>query len=323
MTPTLALDTADFAVQLHALLRDIDPAQWRADLEAALRERVAGFRDSAGRLAQAPAGPADDTTALRASLATTHQVLADALPEPGLTPAAQKAAWKQLRERLALAYTDLSRNLEAWDIHVPSLRPTNYARNVLHVSSAAACILVLELAPTHTILLGMAGFMFTLAWTLESTRRLNPAWNAILMRVLGAVAHPHERHRVNSATWYCTALLVLAVLNVPAASLLGLTALGVGDPLAAIIGRRWGKHRFANGRSVEGFAAFLLGTIVTGTGLLAWVHPELLDTRGLLAVVAAAVTGAVVELVARRVDDNVAIPVAATLAAIGALALVG
>lgn len=165
--------------------------------------------------------------------------------------------------------------------------------------------------------------MFTLAWTLETTRRMNPAWNAVLMRVLGAVAHPHERHRVNSATWYCTALLVLAVLNVPAASLLGLTALGVGDPLAAVIGRRWGKHRFANGRSVEGFAAFLVGTIVTGLGLIAWVHPELLSLRGLIAVVAAAVTGAVVELVARRVDDNVAIPVAATLAAIGALALVG
>ena len=284
-----------------------------------MRERVARYREAANRLKDAPGG--DETASLHHSLEATHRVLADGVPAPGLPPGEHRAAWRRFRLTLAAAYTDLSRDLEAWDLHVPSLRPTNYARNVLHVSGAALAILILEAFPDPDLLIRLAGGFCALGWSLEASRRISPRWNDTLMWFFGPVAHPHERHRVNSATWYCTSLLLLALLKAPAASLAGLVALGVGDPLAAILGRRYGKHRFANGRSVEGTSAFVLGTLVVGFLLLSAVHPELGAVNALAVIAAAAGTGAFVELTSRRIDDNVAIPVSASLGALLALQL--
>ena len=312
MTPALAMDSAAFAHDLHALLRDIDPARWRAELEQALRSRLASLEGSAEAL-RLRAG--DDAPELAERLAATRRVLTTCVPTDDLPRADASAAWKDLRDQLAAAYADLSRSLEAWDIHVPRLRPTNYARNVLHLATAGIAIGMLLLLQGTPWLLPLAcGFAVT-GWTFEATRRIWPGWNDRLMAVWGPVAHPHEHHRVNSATWYCTALVLLAALDAPAASLLGLVALGVGDPAAAVIGRRWGRTRLANGRSLEGFAAFTAASFVVGLGLLSLVRPELaLTTRAAAALVASG-AGAVAELLSRRVDDNLSIPVTATVVA--------
>ena len=44
--------------------------------------------------------------------------------------------------------------------------------------------------------------------------------------------------------------------------LLGIMALGLGDPFACIFGKLFGKHKFKNGKSVEGFIAFIIGSVI-------------------------------------------------------------
>ena len=38
--------------------------------------------------------------------------------------------------------------------------------------------------------------------------------------------------------------------------------LGVGDATAAIVGKEWGRHRFSNGRSLEGSLGFTGSSII-------------------------------------------------------------
>jgi len=138
------------------------------------------------------------------------------------------------------------------------------------------------------------------------------------MKLFGPVAHPHEAHRVNSASWYTLALLGLAVAGQMEAAAVGVVVLGLGDPMAALVGRRFGKHALVHGRSLEGTLAFIVAGGLAAAGALHLAWPTM--SLGLIAAMAGAGAGAgaLVELYSVKVDDNLTIPWAAA----GASALV-
>ncbi|MCB9680106.1 MAG: hypothetical protein H6733_01420 [Alphaproteobacteria bacterium] len=318
----LAHDGRDLALQLHGLLKELDPARWRPELEGSLREALTTVRAGMERLLGALDGH-PSFAALSDALTRAHAILTESLPAAGLTPRQARRAWKAFRTQLLAAYTDLSRSLEAWDVHVPSLRPTNYARNVFHVAWAGVAIAVLWLWPVRSIVLPVIGGFLLAGWTMEISRRRFPAVNDAIMVVLGKVAHPHEWHRVNSATWYTTALFVLAWLDVLTAGLVAVTVLGFGDPAAAIIGRRYGRTQLVNGRSLEGSLAFLVTATLTSSVVLVAARPALPVLPAVLAALVASACGAVAELVSRRVDDNLSVPLSAAAGATFVFSLFG
>jgi dolichol kinase len=79
----------------------------------------------------------------------------------------------------------------------------------------------------------------------------------------------------------------------------------VGDTLAALIGRKYGRHRFFNGKSWEGSAACFAGTLV-----VAVFTPGL----GWPVALIGAVVAAVVEALPLGTDDNVTVPILSGLA---------
>jgi dolichol kinase len=221
-----------------------------------------------------------------------------------------RAAWMEFRSSVQPAYEELVAAMAAYDVHLPSLRPTNYVRNVFHVANAVWVLCLVEyVLTTQARLLGVALAGAVWAWSMEIGRRWVPAVNTLLMKVFGPVAHPHEAHRVNSATWYATALVALALCFDVHLGVAGLAVLGLGDPMAALIGRRFGRTELVNGRSLEGSVAFVLFGSVAAFAALALWHPELGLRAHLVLAGVTAVFGAVAELLTRRIDDNLAIPV--------------
>lgn len=200
-------------------------------------------------------------------------------------------------------------------MHLPHLRPANLPRAVFHMSGGMAALAVIELLGTRPLLIAAAGSVVVAAWTMETTRRLDPRINDLLMTLFGAVAHPHERDKVNSATWYATALFILALFMPVAACAVAVVVLGFGDPMAAIIGRRFGRHKLVQGRSLEGSAAFLVSAAVTAFAALTIFHPEIGSVEALALAGVGAFTGMLAELFAKRVDDNFAIPLVSAVGA--------
>ena len=204
-------------------------------------------------------------------------------------------------------------------------RPANLARAFFHLSGATIGIVVIQLVPGRAWMVGIATAVALAAWTMELPRRRSEAVNDLLMRLFGPVAHAHEREHVNSATWYATALVLLAAAFTPVANTMGLAILGIADPVAGMVGRRWGRHRLVSGRSLEG----ALGFVVAGTGaafaLARALYPEVAWSTALAAAGAAALAGAVTELYSTQLDDNFSIPLVAAgvahlaLAALAAL----
>lgn len=103
------------------------------------------------------------------------------------------------------------------------------------------------------------------------------------------------------AFYFVIATLGCLVLFDQFTAAVGAFVLAVLDSVSTVAGRRYGRHRIRNGKSVEGFLA---GVAVTMGALLVVLPP-------VTAVVVAAVAG-VVELVS-PVDDNLVIPPAVCL----------
>jgi dolichol kinase len=323
MTSSLALDSQSVAHELHALLRDIDPARWRDDVEAAFRARLTEIRARLDALVARPAeGPESAAVlALRERLGDLVLLLDGNTPAHNLPAERTRAAWSDFRAEAVPAYEKLAATLRPLALHVPSLRPTNYARNVYHVLSGLGCLLLLNEALTPAAVWWVAAIFLAMAWSFELSRRIFPPVNQLLMWAFKPFAHPHEAWRVNSATWFTTALFVLASLGEPAVATAAIAVLAVGDPLAAVVGRRFGTVKLVNGRSLQGTLAFTVAASLSAFAALSTWFPGLGTAAVLAASVAAAAAGALAELFARRIDDNLVIPLAAAAAASLAFAL--
>ncbi len=305
---TLSL-TGDLASELFAFLRETDPARVPDSMMDSARQRWERIKHSLEQLSSvAPeAGP------VSAPLATLRE-LVERAEDPS---AAGPGHWHTLRPDLMRTYERLAGELRRRSVRAPALRPTNWARISFHVASALGALLLLEVILSRRGTLYATGGFAVYCWVNEAGRAVSKRWNDRLMqsRFFQLIIHPHEHHHINSATWYGTALLILALTSPPYASAAALAVLGFGDPVAGLVGRRWGHRPLFAGRTLEGTLAFaLVGTLAAFGVFLLW-HPT--APLPVLALVAAAggAAGAVAEVLSVKVDDNLAVPLAAALAA--------
>lgn len=319
MSTTVAFATFEASSDLHSLLRQIDPSSFRAEKEAETRLEldriIARVDELLAQSASTPTAP---------GLGERLTRLSDAFERARKTETeSARAWWANLLREVHPAYEALAAWLRREEsLPAKSLRPTNYARNLFHVGSALVALTVLIVAPSRIWVMAASGSLFVTFWTLEILRRTRPQMNEQLMALFGKVAHAHERYRVNSSTWYMTALILLASFAQPAVSAIAVMVLGCGDPAAAIVGRRFGKTKLRSGRSLEGTLAFAGVSFVVALAVAIGMLPGTMTLKVVAAVVAAA-TGAIVEVFSTRVDDNLTIPLSVGAAVSVAVAILG
>jgi dolichol kinase len=118
-----------------------------------------------------------------------------------------------------------------------------------------------------------------------------------------------EELREAAMTPYAIAVL-LTILTVPKpAALVAIYTLAIADPLAAVVGIRFGRRRLVRNRTLEGSGAFFAATLgVAGTVLATMTGAPGLTVAGAAVTIALAAT--LFELVPLRIDDNMTIPLA-------------
>lgn len=316
MVQSFPLASTQVLFEIHSLLRDIDPSRWRDEVESAMRARLSRIQDG---MAQLAASIKDErASAVRAKFDEMAQLLRECAPQRRIPDGASiRAEWLAFRARVAPAYEALAISLRAQAIDVPSLRPTNYSRTLFHVASATLSVVLLELVLPLRSLPWVTGAFAAACWTLEITRRRSAWWNDQLMEFafFKRIAHPRERHQVNSSTWYATALFILALTQAPPIAVVALGVLGLADPAAALVGRRWGRTRIAQNRSLQGSLAFFFtGAVASWAALLAF-HPGTGLGSSLVIAAGASLAGATAELLSTKLDDNFTVPLASAVGA--------
>ena len=335
MHAELSLDSQQIAIELHALLQQLDPSRLTSALYSQIHQRSAGIgRQIEAALRKGASSEsnrqmyalksqlsdiADIITSAMTRLTESGPVIEQKLLVPNATISSAKelrAEYLKLRETLQKQYQQLSVRLAEQRVAVPALRPTNYKRSLLHATSGLVGVLSVELLLTPTLALWVAIVFSSYAWITELARRVSPDFNKRVMAFYGAVAHPHEHHRINSATWYCSALLILATCFEMYQIAIALAVLGFADPAAALIGRRFGKVKLINNRTLEGTLTFVAtGLIVSLLVMGIWHHNNFTLFEIFVVSLAASCLGAVGELFAGRLDDNILTPVAAAVGA--------
>ncbi|WP_437668769.1 diacylglycerol/polyprenol kinase family protein [Sorangium sp. So ce131] len=312
MIHSLHVETKLLSEELCALLRQVDPAVFVFRDEPEVRARVdrvvSRLRALVVATEREDAGGALERLRerLRALLAAVERATPARTPSP-------KAAWIAFQREVQPAYESLALTLRGVIAAPPSVRPTNHARSLWHVGSGLAVLGLVQLLPERAWLVAVSGAFAATAWSLEVARRMSERANERLMRFFRLIAHPHERYRVNSATWYMTALLLLALFATRQTQSVGVVVLAVADPAAALIGRRFGRTRLLEGRSLEGTLAFVAAGALSAFVVLSALGPAPLAARLFLAAVAG-LAGAATELFSSRLDDNFTIPLAVAAA---------
>ncbi len=303
MGHTMTLESQALAEELHKLIQLLDPANWRSELEAGVRERITRLKT---RLA----------TLLDQRVDSEFQPLQDALR--GLAIVVEEGTrqrdWSTLFSRLQPAYESVAVRLRGLQVEVPELRTTNYKRSLVHASSGIVSFVCLEWFMSRPAIMILTSTLLFFVVLAETTRRFSPAINTALMKVFSPIAHPHEFHRMNSASWYAIALFILAFTASTMACSLAVLVLGFADPAAAMVGRRFGRIKLRGGRTLEGSLAFVAVAMVVSMVVITTLYSQIGIGAALGIALVAGVFGAVAEIFSSRwLDDNLTIPVAVGL----------
>lgn len=185
-------------------------------------------------------------------------------------------------------------------------------RRTLHVVLSIGAAGVLWALPSTEAAAVLAGATL-LALCVELARRTAGTAALWFQRTFGSMLKDDEARRLTGATTLAIGFTLAAVVTPGVAALAGVLMAGIGDPVAALVGRRWGRIRFAGGKSIVGSAAF--GAVAFGFGLLLGLGPP--------GSALAAVAVTLAEAPRLPVDDNAYLPVAGAAAFLAASWLAG
>lgn len=193
-------------------------------------------------------------------------------------------------------------------IELRPLKPTNYRRNLFHVAMGLFGVLMYELVLTRPWAVGITGVLAGTVVLVELLRRIHPRLNTALTMPFKHIIRPWERNRPNSASWYSVSVF-LAVLVMPQfAAELGVLTLAFADPAATLAGKRWGRVKLINQKSIVGTLAFLGMALLVGVVLFLVAGPAMPAWRAAAMLGSVALIGTLTELACDRLDDNFAIP---------------
>lgn len=181
------------------------------------------------------------------------------------------------------------------------------SRKLIHVlTSLSAAVLIARLPTEASRILFPAAFLVALA--VEAARRKSTAIANLFTRAFGGMLRVRERHGITGATTLAAGFALAVLTTPPTFAMAGVLGAGIGDAAAALVGRKFGHHRFNSGKSLEGTLACLTSTFVV------------LWAVGLTPVsaIACAIGVAVVELLPLPADDNLFLPLTGALLAWGA-----
>ena len=148
---------------------------------------------------------------------------------------------------------------------------------------------------------------------LDSARHKPGKTQRFVNKIFGNMLRAHEKDsndkKLSGASYVLLAACICILFFPKIIGIVAFSVLVVSDTAAALIGRKYGKHRLLD-KSVEGTLAFILSgmMVVVCVGSLAQVGDLTFYAFGTIAVT----IGAIVEVSSKRfqIDDNISIPIA-------------
>lgn len=196
----------------------------------------------------------------------------------------------------------------------------HFGRKLYHMLMGCVCFVLYAFVLDRTQALWALSVIGGIFVVFDLFRLRVPSVNNFVVTVYGGLMRREELRSVSGNSFYVLGLFVLALAFPKPIALLAILYLAFGDPVAAIAGTLFGKHRIVGKKSLEGAAAnFLVCAMVTAILALSYFGLSL-DRAALLALVGGCVA-VVSELLPLPIDDNFTLPVVSAIL-LSALSLV-
>jgi len=189
-------------------------------------------------------------------------------------------------------------------------------RRLFHAVNGVAIASSYAVLFTHEEIVRLFGTVACLVYIVDRIRVAYPELLARAPWINRLFFRAEEQFRESAMIPYAIAIL-LTMLTVPkAAALIAIYTLALADPLSALVGIRWGRHRIGGTKSLEGSGTFFVVTaLIAATVLAASAAPPVGSLVG--AAVLIALAGTILEALPLRLDDNLTIPLGVGFASWG------
>jgi dolichol kinase len=167
------------------------------------------------------------------------------------------------------------------------------ARKLIHLGTIGIPVLVWFLPRPYAVALVASGAAIAVAT--EWARAEIPWVRLRFLRGTRRLLRRHERRRWSGATYLALAYLLATLVFPRSVAVAAMLYAGLGDAVAGLVGRHWGRHRVATGKSWEGAGAGMVVNIVVGATI-----PGI----GLPAAIVGGLAAAAIEMAPLPLDDN-------------------
>ena len=180
-------------------------------------------------------------------------------------------------------------------------------RKLIHLCSLSIPIVYYFVSRT-TAIITLSCITFV-ALVIDLSRYFSPLAGKVFYSIFGFLLREHEldarKKNLNGATYVLISAVLCVVIFPKILFITAFSILIISDSLAALIGRKYGKHKFLS-KSLEGTLAFFVSAII-----VVFFTPKVegVFSEYLIGIIAAAV-GAIVENISFGfADDNLSIPI--------------
>lgn len=180
-------------------------------------------------------------------------------------------------------------------------------RKLIHLCSLSIPIVYYFITRNEALII--LGAITAFALIIELLRHYSAGFGKIFHSYFGFLLRKHEldarKKNLNGATYVLISALICVFVFPKVFFITAFSILIISDSMAALIGRKFGKHRFLS-KSLEGTLAFFISAII-----VVFFTPKIegLYLEYLIGIIAAAVAAIVENISFGWMDDNLSIPV--------------
>ena len=180
-------------------------------------------------------------------------------------------------------------------------------RKLIHLSSLSIPIVYYFISRTNAIII--LSIVTFIALAIDLLRYFSPGFGKVFYSIFGILLRKHEldeqKKNLNGATYVLISALVCVILFPKVFFVTAFSILIISDSMAALIGRKFGHHKFLS-KSLEGTLAFFISASIV---VLFTPKVEGLLLEYIIGFIAAAIAAIVENISHGLMDDNLSVPV--------------
>ena len=180
-------------------------------------------------------------------------------------------------------------------------------RRLFHMFNGFAIATLYLISFDHSQMVHFLGTLACILYVVEQVRLNYPETAAKLLPFTRFIIRAEEQLKESAMVPYAMAVLLTIVAFPKHIALVGIYSLAFADPLAAIIGIRFGKHKISPTRSVEGTLTFFLCITLISLLILTGYNGHF-DIMILFISVLVGGICAAADTIPLKLDDNLTIP---------------